>query len=98
MWNFLSFHTFVTPILLIVVYYIGAVLMPLLSYIVARYIKKRVGEYLTIDITVEKRYRYLFYLCVVLFLLSMELMWRVVFEFMVAYFDMHDALMKISTI
>jgi len=98
MWNFLSFHTFVTPVLLIVFYYIGAVLMPLLSYMVARYIKKRVVEYLAIDITIEKGYRYLFYLSMALCFLCMELIWRVIFEFMVAYFDMHDALMKISTI
>lgn len=98
MWDFLSFQTFITPTLLIVAYYMGAVLMPLLSYIVARYIKKRVTEHITVDIAVENRYRYLFYLSVVFCFLCMELMWRVVFEFMIAYFDMHNALTKMATL
>lgn len=94
MWDFLSFQTFITPSLLIVAYYLGAIVMPFLSFIIAKYMQQRLKEYLRLDI--DQRYKYLFYIAMLLCFFCMELLWRVAFEFMIAYFAMHDALMQMA--
>gem|GEM_PF-6261358 len=69
-------------------------MMPLVSFIIARYIQQHLRHYLQLDI--KKKYQYLFYLMTLLCFLGMELLWRVLFEFMIAYFAMHDALMQMA--
>ena len=90
MFDFLTFQTFITPSILLIFYYIGAVVMPAFGWFMMRWLKHR---YLP-DYKVPKRiYLYtLFLLC----FLCMELFWRMMFEVMIAYFDMHDALMRMS--
>jgi len=94
MWDFLTFRSFITPDLLIITYYIGAVVMPLLSFAMTLWIKNKIS--LEIDLGVDRRYRYAFYLSLIGCFICMEIFWRVMFEFMIAYFDMHDALMHTS--
>ena len=102
MQDFLTFQTFITPTLLILVYYIGAVLIPLLSWYLARWIKR---SYFTevsgiikkeIQTRTTSKQRFIVLLVFLIAFLCMEIFWRVIFEFFIAYFDMHDALMKIN--
>lgn len=102
MQDFLTFQTFITPTLLILVYYIGAVLIPLLSWYLARWIKRSYFSELSVQIkesiqtrTTSKQ-RFIILLVFLIAFLCMEIFWRVIFEFLIAYFDMHDALMKIN--
>lgn len=102
MQDFLSFKTFITPTLLILVYYIGAVLIPLLSWYLARWIKRSYFSELSVQIkesvqthTTSKQ-RFIVLLAFLIAFLCMEIFWRVIFEFLIAYFNMHDALMKIN--
>jgi hypothetical protein len=90
MWDFLTFQSFITPKVLTLFYYIGAVLMPLLGWSMMRWLKHRYFP----DFIPPKRF-YL-YLIALLCFLCMELFWRMMFEFLIAYFDMHDALMRMS--
>jgi len=102
MQDFLLFKTFITPSLLLIIYYIGAVLIPLLSWYLAVWIHKNylsevsglVKEEIKRRTTVKQR----FYTLVVFILcfLCMEIFWRVFFEFFMAYFNMHDALMQMA--
>lgn len=104
MQNFLTFQTFITPTLLIVIYYMGAILIPIVSWYLARWIKKSyfsevsgiVKEEILTRTTSKQRFIVLlaFFLC----FLCMEIFWRVIFEFFIAYFDMHDALMQLNSI
>jgi hypothetical protein len=102
MQDFLIFKTFITPILLLFIYYIGAVLIPLFSWLVSLWIKKRYFSNLSNKIKSEiKRnttflQRLLLIGAFIFCFLCMELFWRVMFEFFIAYFDMHDALMKLK--
>ena len=94
MWDFLTFRSFIAPDLLIILYYMGAVVMPLFAYLFYLWLRGKLPiEY---EIDIRKRYKYLLYLIMLLFFLSMEIFWRMIFEFMIAYFDMHDALMGMS--
>lgn len=100
--EFLTFKTFITPSLLICIYYIGVLLVPLLSWILIRkikklYLSKKVNNMLEeVKVHLTLRQRFIIYLIFIISLLCMEIMWRIMFEFFIAYFDMHDALMKLS--
>ena len=98
MTDFLTFQTFITPTLLIIMYYFGAIVIPLVSYHVAKWIK---SSYFN-DITKEMKKRLstkqqLKILGIAFFIfICMEIFWRVMFELLIAYFDMHDALMQLN--
>jgi hypothetical protein len=100
--EFLTFQTFITPTLLICIYYVGVLLVPLLSWILIRriekiYLSKKVNN-MQEDVKVHLtfRQRFIIYMFFIISLLCMEIMWRIMLEFFIAYFDMHDALMKLS--
>ena len=100
--DFLTFQIFITPTLLIFIYYIGAVLIPIVSWYLARWIKrsyfsevsKSIKEEITTRTTAKQRF--IVYAAFIMCFLCMEILWRVMFEFFIAYFDIHDALMKLK--
>ena len=101
MQDFLTFQTFITPTLLIVMYYIGAVLIPIFSWYFARWIKRLYFSELSvpikesIQIYTTPKQRFIVLVVFLICFLCMEIIWRVMFEFFIAYFHMHDALMKL---
>ena len=100
MQDFLSFQTFITPSLLIIIYYMGVLLIPVLCFYVTFRIKT---TYLpdisqTAKTMLTTKQRVIFFIIFFFMLLFMEMFWRVTIEFFIAYFDMHDALMKINSI
>lgn len=94
----LQFEVFVTPSVLLVIYYIGAVLIPVLMVVVLRRLSRSVREHTAdwpagsdlIAFVAQRRLR-LAVFSVVMFL-GAELIWRMMFEFMLAYFQIRDAL------
>ena len=92
MLDFLSFRTFITPSILITFYYIGAVLIPLIGWSASIWIKRRYFP----ELVLPKRF-YIYAIFAICFFCA-ELFWRMIFEFMIAYFDMHDALMRMSAL
>lgn len=95
--EFLTFETFITPALLIFIYYIGAVIIPVIGWYFTFWVKK---AYLSdVSQTVKDRttpkQRFILLMIFFITFLCMEIVWRVMFEFFIAYFDMHDALMKL---
>lgn len=92
--DFLTFQTFITPTLLILMYYVGAVLIPLFSWYLERWIKTVYKTEIETYTTFKKRF--IGYTVFLIFFFCMEILWRVMFEFFIAYFDMHDALMKLA--
>jgi hypothetical protein len=98
MLDFLTFKTFITPSLLVIVYTIGAILIPLLSYylgrwLITRYFSAQKEQFYTLTTSGQRTVLLLMTLSC---FLCMEIMWRVMFEFFVAYFDMHEALVKLA--
>ena len=100
--DFLTFHTFIAPALLIFMYYIGAIVIPVVSWYLSRWIKKvyfsEVSEKVNTSLETYTVFRRLFLMYAVFFIcfLCMEILWRMMFEFFIAYFDMHNALMKLA--
>ena len=91
MYDFLSFNTFITQDVLLFFYYVGAVVVPFLLY---NYKNKFItsSNFFT---KLESNPRF-FLISVGTFLL-LELFWRMMFEAMIGYFDMHEYLYEIST-
>ena len=101
LWGILSFRIFVTPSLLFIGYYSGALGIPLLAAYLLRFARQRAPQLFEIAAAVgEASDRYVARWKVVLFFsilfLFMELAWRMMFEFVVAYFQMHAALMTLA--
>ncbi len=100
--DFLAFKSFISPIALIVFYYMGAVVMPIFVWFTSRWIMKKIGFVeegyqkgkKLIGATVKLKYRVLFIAMFVMMFLFMELMWRMMFEFLIAYMQIWEALVK----
>jgi len=98
MQDFLTFHTFITPTLLIIFYYLGAIVIPLVSYSIAKWITSIYFQEISSNIkkSLSAKQRFTLLSMALLCFICMEVFWRVMFEFFIAYFDMHDALMKLQ--
>lgn len=99
--DFLNFRFFISPYVLVTCYYIGALGVPVGSWFLALWIKRKYwlvsdvyesGKAAFINITRTKD-RMILYTLFVLFFICMEIMWRMMFEFLIAYLQMREALM-----
>ena len=101
--DFLTFKHFIAADILIVCYYIGAVLIPILLYRSRNYFIENIPVIRSLNDlflnafsslnTQNRRYAKILF---VLIFLAMELMWRMMFEMMIGYFQMHDYLQQVS--
>jgi hypothetical protein len=87
MMDFLTFKSFITPGVLVVCYYAGVLFMPFL----AAYLWKKLGQLGTAS---ENRSKKIAATVALVFML--ELVWRMMFEAMVAYFQMRAALVALA--
>jgi hypothetical protein len=98
--DFLAFQVYITPTVLLVVYYAGALLIPVLIYIIARRLQQRLArkDWKRVEDLatpwLSQRGRIIAYAAISLVLA--ELGWRMLFEFLIAYFQMHEALTRMS--
>jgi hypothetical protein len=98
--DFLAFQVYVTPAVLLITYYIGAVLILALVYDLSRRFHERLvqKDWGVADgyraRLLARRGRVLLYAATALVL--SELAWRMMFEFLLAYFQMHEALTRMS--
>ena len=100
--DFLSFKTFISIEVLIAFYYIGALIFPvglwiLMSWLIRKFnvfsdSYKAARELFWDSLTSKQKIKILI-LFFILFLF-MELFWRMLFEFLIAYMQMRDALIK----
>lgn len=97
MQDFLTFKTFITPALLMFFYYFGAIIIPLVSYMLAKWIRSSYFKDSTtsLKVNLNQKQRITILAIAIACFICMEIFWRILFEFLIAYFDMHDALMKL---
>jgi hypothetical protein len=102
--DYLTFRSFISPHVLVACYYIGALGVPVGSWLFARWIKRKYlivsdvydsSRKMIFSITRTKD-RMLFYILFALFFFCMEIMWRMMFEFLIAYFQMRDVLLELA--
>ena len=102
--DFFAFRTFVSQELLILGYALGAIGVPVASWALALWIK---GRYRLVSASYERgkavvrgltraRDRALFWGMFLTAFVMMELMWRMMFEFLIAYLQMRDALVHLA--
>lgn len=103
--DYLTFRSFISPHVLLACYYIGALGVPVGSWFFARWIKHKYllvsdiyesSKTIIISITRAKK-RMLFYILFALVFFCMEIMWRMLFEFLIAYFQMRDVILELAT-
>lgn len=100
--NFLSFKIFITPSLLIYFYFFGAVLIPFMGWVSILKLKKKYTLFAQgikqslapLMHPSQLKHRLIIYTTLVFIFVILELIWRAMFEFLIAYFQMHDALIK----
>lgn len=100
--DFIRFKIFVTPSFLVAVYYLGAVGVPFFVWYIAFQLKKKEPAWLVAASSSAGAGKIIPYkariatISFILFLL-MELFWRMMFEFMLAYFQIREAVMILSS-
>ena len=98
--DFLAFESFISIKALIVFYYCGVFVMPFFAWHVLKWITQ---QYKIIDITYQigkdklwsalsKEQKIKLVVVSIVFFLFMELFWRMLFEFLIAYMQIRDAL------
>ncbi len=100
--DFLTFKLFISPYLLIICYYLGAITIPFASWFLGLWVK---GKFLRIF---EQRKEFSLYhkfitesktswsLLFISIFMSMEIIWRMMFEFIIAYMQIREALLLLS--
>ena len=100
--DFLTFKSFISTEVLIMFYYIGALILPIGIW---RLLTWLVGKYKFLNATYEngkeviwhslnKKQQTKFVAFFVSSFLFMELFWRMLFEFLIAYMQIRDALLR----
>ena len=99
MWDFLTFKSFITVELLILFYYIGAVAVPILLWMLRNYLAGKFSLFQKLQsmqkqfyTTLSNKDRLIYVVILFCIFLSMEILWRMMFETMIAYFQMRDYL------
>lgn len=103
MYDFLTFNTFITQKVLLLFYYIGAIGFPLLILTQRKKFLKKFLVVANIELWVKNLYsslkrrdRIIAIVTIFFLFFCMELFWRMMFEMMIGYFDMHDYLQQLS--
>lgn len=88
--DFLTFKSFISYNMLFVFYYLGAIGVPFFVFFYTKKFYKYPKD--TLDPLINKEYKIkLFTLFIALFIF-MEIIWRMMFEFLIAFLQMRDAL------
>ena len=101
--DFLSFKSFISPSILILCYYCGALLMPIFMLGSAFWVRRKMREqgFAAQNLSLWTRWASHRNLLIALLIfvgmfLMMQIAWRMMFEFMLAYFQMRDALLLMT--
>jgi len=95
--DFLTFKTLITKDIFIIVYYIMVIMIPLTAWIFKRYMLEKMLKLFKIEKTdIKLKYRIYFYILLFMSILCAELCLRMMFEFVIAYFNMEEYLRMIA--
>lgn len=105
MWHFLTFEFFIAIPVLLLAYYLGAVFLPLALWLSRHYLLSKFSLLNWIDQQrslvfkqLSRRDRAIVIVLLLLLLVAMETIWRMMFEAMIGYFQMHDFLKSIASL
>ncbi len=99
MTNFLTFKTFISIDILMLSYYIGAIVIPIAMWFSKTYLQKKFkildnfnNLLVTLFGTMSLKRKVISIALFIAIFISMEIVWRMCFEAMIGYFQMIDAL------
>ena len=101
--DFLTFKSFISIEVLIIFYYVGAVILPAGAWFLAAWLLRRYsfadsaykkGKE-TVWKSLNKKQQNRLIILFISFFLFMELLWRMMFEFLIAYMQIRDALLQL---
>lgn len=104
-YDFLIFRLFVSPYLLVAFYYVGAIGVPVGGWIFSDWVRRKyrlVSEAhesvkAAILKTTRRRDRLLFAMLFISIFIFLEIIWRMMFEFLIAYLQMRNALLELTS-
>lgn len=88
--NFLTFKSFISNYMLFIFYYVGAILVPYIGFIYAKKLYDYPKE--TLDAIVPREYKIKILLISMGIFIFLEILWRMMFEFLLAFLQIRDAL------
>jgi len=100
--DFLTFKTFISTEALIIFYYLGALILPICLWLIFIWLIQKYkllntsyinGKELLWSLITRKQQIKFIGLFIILFMF-MELFWRMLFEFLIAYMQIRDALLQ----
>ena len=102
--EFIVFKSFISIEVLIIFYYIGAIILPIIVWV---YSKPLIKKYQLFSESYFKGKDFLWRLLnkkqkvkliglFIPFFIFVQLLWRILFEFLIAFMQIHDALLKIN--
>lgn len=102
--DFLTFKSFISIDVLILFYYLGALILPIAIWILRTRLIQKYKLFNTEYVSgtkilwkmLYKKQQTMFIALLITFFLCMELFWRIFFEFLIAYMQMRDALLQIQ--
>lgn len=100
-YDFLTFRSFISPYILFAFYYLGAVAVPLGSWLFTLWVRRRYGKVSEVYDAgksavikgTRKKDRLVVIGVFVSMFVFMEILWRMMFEFLIAYLQMREALL-----
>ena len=100
MWDILTFNHFITQDVLLLFYYVGLFAIPVILVFSREYLVKNISILKKIDDKIQNsldlKEKTIILVSFFVLLIFVELGWRMLFEMMIGYFDMHDYLYDIS--
>lgn len=107
--DFLTLRFLVTPYIILAVYWLGALMVPLIASLLSLWVIKKLKQHPVVSNTLNGinqaateliphsgGLKWLFWCSVIFLFLILELFWRMLFEFLIVYYHIHEALLKIA--
>ena len=94
MTDFLTFKSFISTDILIFCYYIGAIVIPIFLWKSRNYLIDKFN--ISTPSSLNNQNRNYIKVAVIVIFICMEIFWRMIFELMIAYFQMRDYLQLIA--
>jgi hypothetical protein len=103
--DFLTFKTFISIEALILFYYLGALILPVVLWLFLTWLINRYELFKTayqntkalLWSSLSTKHRIIFAAFWIVAFLFMELFWRMLFEFLIAYMQIRDALLQLQS-
>ncbi|MDF1874325.1 DUF4282 domain-containing protein [Sulfurimonas sp. SAG-AH-194-I05] len=91
LYKFLIFETFISHGMLFIFYYLGAIFLPFIGFIYAKKLYQYPKD--SLNKMLPNSYKVKLIALSVMFFLFMEILWRMMFEYLFAFLQMRDALL-----